>query len=167
MGGIVLTLAVEPPTISKRLVRVVTAGNGHSFPAWPKVGKRVLDQLRADAFTLGVDTMRGPLLVGVVSYWREPWGAGDDHRAPGMAKGDVDAVLSVVLDALAKAGVYSDDAWVAVVVGAKAVDARDPRVEAFVGPLSSDVLAWMSDRLDLAVPPERVLLGGLQERLTL
>lgn len=167
MTGIVLTLAVEPPSISKRAVRVGTSRQGHPFPAWPRVGKRVLDQLRADAFSLGVDTMRGPLVVGVVSYWQEPWGAEEHHRAPGMAKGDVDAVLSVVLDSLAKAGVYSDDAWVAVVVGAKAVDARDPRVEAFVGPLSSDVLAWMSDRLDLAVPPERVLLGGLQERLLL
>ncbi len=174
MTGLVLTLAVDPATVAKNLERAVVAkrgpNRGKAFVAHPHVNKGVIDSIKGQAFSAGMGTIGGPVVVGIVAHWAKAWGP--KGRAPGRPRGDVDAPVMAVLDALGAgspkrpgAGLFGDDAWVAVLVAANVVDARDPRIECFVGELTPDVLAWVGRRLRLEVPHERVLLGGQQEAL--
>ncbi len=71
----------------------------------------------------------GPVDVCVRAFWPTGNKVGP---GTGTARGDVDAIIKAVLDALAHAKVIADDSQVVMVVATKAVDRKRPRVEVSV-----------------------------------
>lgn len=111
---------------------------------------------------LPVQPVDGPVMLSIVAYWPAMHRT---SRAPGQPRGDADAVISAVSDALS-GRLYGDDAQVAILVAASAYDKQNPRLEATVAPLSARLLTLLEEETGLGFTTA-TLSTGQQEGLPL
>lgn len=130
---------------------------GSPFVVESKVPPGVVHSVTDHAFAAGAPKAEGMVMVAVVAHWPTQWN--EKGRAPGRPRGDVDAPVSSILDALAGI-LYRDDAQVAVLVAANAKAAKDKeRIEVSVAPLSRQLLADLERETGLAFTTATLSLG--------
>jgi hypothetical protein len=159
-GGGRIVLPVHPKVLRKNAPSIRYAG-GRPVVIHARLPRAVLASITDAAFSAGIEPVEGPAVLGVVAFWDRRWGP--KGRAPGRPCGDVDAVLSGLLDALAGT-LYRDDAQVALVAASNAYDPKRPRIEVVARPLPPALLAALTAGLGLPFDSARLTLGE-QERL--
>ncbi len=145
-----VTIPEPPGVLAKNRARIVFPGKrgkcskcgkslGQPFIVEGKLPAGVGKAIEGQAFSAGVKASDGMVMVAMVAHWPTKWGP--KGRAEGRPRGDVDAPVSGVLDALAGV-LYNDDAQVALLIAANAKTAKgQERIEVSVAPLSARLLA--------------------------
>lgn len=120
---------------------------GKAFLVPAKVPAALCKSITAEAFSAGAPVASGMVMLGILAHWPTQWGP--KGRANGRPRGDVDAPVSSVLDALAGV-LYEDDAQVALLIAANAKAAKGTeRIEVSVRELSPRLLELLTEELGL------------------
>lgn len=117
-----------PARINTRMIPVV---RGRTATGKPSARMILSDEYRswqssAARAMVASTTFVGDVDVSIRAFWPSKNKIGP---GAGTARGDVDAIIKAVLDALAHAQIIEDDSQVVMVVATKAVDKARPRVE--------------------------------------